>query len=604
MLNKTNMLNKVLLFSVLLVATLIVATVIAILVLTRQPIPASQAIINANIITLDKKNQVAQAMLIHKNRIVQVGSNQQIKAKIQSDTVIHDLQGKTVVPGFIDAHGHFPGSALATLNVDLNSPPIGTIKSIDELLTALKNKASNTSTNHWILGVGYDDTLLAEKRHPTRKELDLAVPDHPVFLWHVSGHMGVANSAALKIAEIEEQSEPPEGGAYVRDPISGKLNGLLEETAITDIQMMAMDFSIMNFFRMIKSASYDYAKVGVTTAQSGAVTYEIAQGLYFGSRLGLIPMRLELWPLFDELGPQLLDGSVAKNSFQSDKVNLGAIKMMADGSIQGYTGYLSQPYHVPPAHSSDRTSEQASDRTSDPASDQATPGTENEYRGYPRVPKDELIDWVDKYHRAGFQLAIHGNGDASIDDILSAIELAQMKTPRDDTRHIIVHAQMARPDQLDKMNHLGVTPSFFVAHTYYWGDRHRDIFIGPERTARISPTATAMNKNVRFSLHLDTPVVPMDPLFLLWTATQRLSSSGQSIGPDERINPLAALRAITIDAAWQIHQEDNRGSLEVGKYADLVVLSQDLLQFPELLKDIEVELTMVGGQTIYPKKRS
>ena len=155
------------------------------------------------------------------------------------------------------------------------------------------------------------------------------------------------------------------------------------------------------------------------------------------------------------------------------------------------------------------------------------------------------------------------------------------------------------PTTVDRMRSLGITPSFYVAHTYYWGDRHRDIFMGPERASRMSPTATALELGLRYSIHLDTPVVPMDPMLLVWSAVNRVSTSGQIIGPNERISAIAALRAVTIDAAWQIHQEDNRGSIEAGKFADLVVLTENPALHPSRIRDIAVDRTVVGGRTIY-----
>ena len=355
---------------------------------------------------------------------------------------------------------------------------------------------------------------------------------------------------------------------------AGQLTGLMEENAAEAVQRLAMNFSVTDGFKMMKIAGEEYARAGVTTAQSGAVDHRFSQGINIASQIGLIPMRMELWPLFNDFGPGLLDGSLQASDFESDRVNIGAIKIIADGSIQGYTGYLQQPYFVP-FH-----------------------GDES-YRGYPRTARTELFGWVEKYHSKGYQLAIHGNGDASIEDIIDAIEAAQSKYPREDSRHIIIHAQMARQDQLERMARLGITPSFFVAHTYYWGDRHRDIFMGPERAARMSPTASALALGLPFTIHLDTPVVPMDPLMLVWTAVNRLSSSGQVMGEAERISVIEALKAVTITAAWQIFEEDNRGSISPGKYADLVVLSANPLDQPTTLKDINVLLTMVGGRTIF-----
>lgn len=563
------------------IALIFVVAATLMVLLKQEPAPPSQAFINGAILTMDATNTQAEAVLIEQQRIVAVGSNAQIKAQLDSSTVVHDLQGKTLIPGFIDAHGHFPGSGLSESGVDLNSPPIGHTQSIEQLLDTLKEHAANTPKGQWILGIGYDDTLLAEKRHPNREELDQALPDHPVFVWHVSGHMAVANSLALALANISESSTAPKGGVYAKDPDTGKLNGLLEESALNEIQMLAMDFGVLDFYTMVRIASRDYSRVGVTTAQSGAADLQMTQGLMIASQLGLIPMRLQVWPLFDQLGPKLLDGSVDKSQLETGKMQLGAIKIFSDGSIQGYTGYLTQPYHVAPIRDG---------HASDP-----------EYRGYPRMDKTSLIEWVEKYHGAGFQIAIHANGDAAIDDALAAIEQAQGKHPGTDSRHIIIHAQMTRPDQLDKMKELGVTPSFFVAHTYYWGDRHHDIFMGPTRAAAMSPTATALSKAVPFSIHLDTPVVPMKPLFLVWTAVNRMSSGGRVIGPEQRISALQALRAVTIDAAWQIHQEGNRGSIETGKFADLVVLDGNPLENPIAIKEIPVTMTMVGGRIIFPK---
>jgi predicted amidohydrolase YtcJ len=517
---------------------------------------------------------IVEAVAIERDRIVAVGSRAEVDRYIQAGAQVHDLEGRTLLPGFIDAHGHFPGSGLRVIGVDVNSPPIGNTRTISDLTAALEAKAAETDAGKWIFGFGYDDTLLAEKRHPTREDLDAASSDHPIFIMHVSGHMLVANSLALELAGIDENTPNPDGGVIVKDPETGRLTGLLEENAAKPLQVIAADFSVWDFIAMVENAAAEYARVGVTTAQSGAVSLQLAQGLNWASRLGMIPFRLELWPLFDELGPQLLDGSVDPASLASDRVRLGAIKIIADGSIQGFTGYLSEPYHVP-FH-----------------------GDPN-YRGYPRVSRDELVDAVSRYHEAGFQLAIHGNGDASIDDIIYAVGEAQRNHPREDARTIVIHSQMAREDQLDEMKRLGMTPSFFSAHTYYWGDRHWSTFMGPDRASRMSPTKSALDRDLRFSVHLDTPVTPMIPVLAVWSTVNRISTGGRVIGKAERIGPMQALRAVTIDAAWQIFRDEDLGSIEVGKLADLVVLDGNPLEQPAAIRDLEVVRTLVGGVTIY-----
>jgi predicted amidohydrolase YtcJ len=215
------------------------------------------------------------------------------------------------------------------------------------------------------------------------------------------------------------------------------------------------------------------------------------------------------------------------------------------------------------------------------------------------IPPDKLFSQVSALHRAGYQIAIHGNGDESIEDILDAFEAAQREHPVADPRMILIHAQMAREDQVARMKALGVTPSFFSAHTWYWGDRHRDIFMGSERAAVISPTGWAPQYGVRFSSHLDTPVTPMLPLQAIWSQVHRITHGGDVLGPQQRIDVMDALRAVTIDAAWQVFQEDNRGSLEPGKYADLVVLSGSPLENPLELRELAVQRTVVGGVTVY-----
>ena len=539
--------------------------------------PASQVFLGGAILTMDPNHPIAEAVAIERDRIVAVGSRADVESYVRAGTQVHDLHGQILLPGFIDAHGHFPGSGLAVVGVDLNSRPIGNTRTIGDVMAALKAKAAETKPGEWIFGFGYDDTLLTEMRHPTRDELDAASSDHPIFLMHISGHMGVANSLALEEAGIAEDTPDPNGGVIVKDPNTGRLTGLLEENAATPVQLMAMGYSAWDFIAMVKDAADEYARVGVTTAQSGAVTLQLAKGLLMASRLGLIPFRLELWPIFDELGLQLLDGSVDPESLSNDRVRIGAIKIIADGSIQGFTGYLSEPYHVP------------------------FKGDPN-YRGYPRVSREDLVDIVRKYHEADYPLAIHGNGDASIDDIIYAVGEAQRLHPRADARTIVIHSQMARLDQLDDMKRLGMTPSFFAAHTYYWGDRHWSTFMGPERAARMSPTKSALDRGLRFSVHLDTPVTPMLPLLAVWSAVHRISTGGRVIGEAERIDPMQALRAVTIDAAWQIFREDELGSIEVGKLADLVVLDGNPLERPDAIRDLAVVQTVVGGVTIYPRE--
>lgn len=537
--------------------------------------PKSQVFINGQVLTMDDNNSIAEAIAIQDDRILAVGSTSDIQTHINDNTVIHDLQGKTLIPGIIDAHGHFPGSGISVISADLTSPPVGNIHNVAQLQERLLQRVKDKKQGEWITGFGYDDTLLAEHRHPTRQELDAVSTDHPIYITHVSGHMGVANSLALEMADYDRNTPDPEGGVIVKDE-HGELTGLLEETAGQKLSFLTMDISPSEFYNILTTAGDEYASKGVTTTQSGAVDGTMLKGLYGASQLGLIPLRLELWPLYNKLGEKILSGELDLDDYNSDRVRTRTVKIIADGSIQGFTGYLSHPYHTP------------------------FRGDE-EYRGYPTLPREKLADWATRFNKAGIQMAIHGNGDASIDDIIYAFGEAQKNHPLSDPRLILIHSQMAREDQLDEMKQLGITPSFFTAHTYYWGDRHRDIFMGPERAMRMSPTHSALERDLRFSVHLDTPVVPMDPMQMLWSTVNRLSSTGKVIGEEQRILPMQALRATTIDAAWQIFREKDLGSLEKGKLADLVVLDRSPLVDPLSIRDIEVMQTYVGGVKIFDR---
>lgn len=564
--------------ALLVVLALLAGLGVLVKIAIRVPAPPEhQVFINGDVLTMDKDNRIAQAISVRADRIEAVGTTDEMMALVTAQTEVVDLRGRTLLPGFVDAHGHFPYSGFGAMAADVSSPPVGTIRDIPQLLAEMKRWADRAEPGEWVMGMGYDDTLLLEQRHPTRAELDAVSSDHPIVVSHVSGHLMAVNSAALEVIGIDASTPDPEGGVIGRRPGSREPNGLLEETATKEIVTLLQDLTLPQVFQMIKAATAEYAAIGVTTAQSGGVSPQLAQGLSLFSKLGVIPLRLEVFPFQRDFAEALADGSYNPQDYDTDRLQMSAVKIIADGSIQGYTGYLSHPYHTP--------------YHGDP-----------QHRGYPAVPREELFAQVQAVHRAGYQLAIHGNGDESIEDILDAFEAAQSDYPREDPRMILVHSQMAREDQVARMKALGVTPSFFSAHTWYWGDRHRDIFIGPERAAAISPARWAQDHDLRFSSHLDTPVVPMQPLQAVWSQVFRQTYGGEVLGPEQRIDVMSALRAVTIDAAWQVFQEENRGSLEPGKYADLVVLSSNPLDDPMGMRDLQVERTLVGGATIFRRR--
>jgi predicted amidohydrolase YtcJ len=527
--------------------------------------------VNGVVVTLDAENRVAEGLAIAGDTIVAIGSSREMRNLVAKTTTIHDLGGRTVVPGLYAAHDHFPGSgALGLFTVDLNSPPIGAIRDMADLIAALKRKADATPPGRWVTGRGYDDTLLTEKRHPTRADLDQVSTQHPIWITHVSGHLGVGNSRALERASIDRRTKQPAGGRIQIDSTTGEPNGVIEES-LGLVTRHIPGRSAEDQLRATRAAAEQYARQGVTTAVLAGGSEQSIENLIGAVRADIIKFRIVT---MTSAGPAK-KAREAIEKLNSPLLKAGAIKLLQDGSIQGFTGYLSEPYYRP----GDRDAA---------------------YRGYSLRSRGALVTAVGELHRAGYQIAVHGNGDQAIDDILFAYEQAQQSMPRPDARHRIEHCQTARDDQLDRMKTLGVTPSFFVGHVYYWGDRHHDIFLGPERAARISPLASALARGVRFTVHDDTPVTPVNPLQLVWVATNRQTTGGRTLGPEQRIDSQQALRAVTADAAWQNHEEKIKGTLEVGKLADFVVLDGNPLKTPPAeLRKLRVLQTVVGGRTIY-----
>jgi len=529
---------------------------------------------NGSIITMNMQNSVVEAMAVRQGRIVGVGNTDEISRRYGRGASVVDLKGKTVVPGFVDAHSHFPasGAFIQGHMEDLNSPPIGDVQNIEQILDKLRTQAERKKPGQWLLGMGYDDTLLPENRHPTKEELDQVSTEHPIWIYHISGHLGVANSLGLALAGIDSETPNPDGGVIDHDPLTGELTGLLEENAKVFMDGVVQKTDIWTAYQIAIAASKQYLAAGVTTAQSGHHDALKTMAMILMGNLNLLPLRLVVWTNSD-VGDKRAEGrfnNFFTRIFRKNWVSLGAVKLVVDGSIQGYTGHLTEPY--------------ASDFHGD-----------SEWRGYPTLPRDELVAQVSKYHEAGLQIAIHGNGDAAIDDIIYAYRVAQKNNYREDARPLIVHSQMAREDQLDAMAELNMVPTFFGLHTYYWGDRHRDRFIGPERAKRISPARSAQERGIRFSLHSDTPIVPMNPLLMVWNAVNRITSSGEVLGEEQTIDVMAALRAVTIDAAWQVFEAKSRGSIEKGKLADFVVLSDNPLENPKTIDQIQVMETYIGG---------
>lgn len=530
---------------------------------------------------MDSRNSIVDALAVHNDIILGVGSVEELAPFIEEQTQKIDLCQKTMLPGFFDAHSHFMRAGMYDKYfVNIFARPIGDMESHEDILKKLKEVADKTPKGEWILGIGYDDTALQEKRHFTLEEIDALLPDHPVFLRHISGHSAFCNSLALKLAHVDENTPNPPGSVYCKDK-DGQLTGLVEEpTAMEHILSFAPPMNEEKWLASLDHINNVYLEQGITTAHEGGTTTQMFNTYLSAQQKSLLKVRVQILPRVTGFDTSLVQSTQAGSQLGSDNMlSLGAMKLFQDGSIQAYTAYLSNPYH-------DVIADQISDK--------------DEWRGYPIFDTLDFNERIKQYHKAGWQIAIHGNGDDAIEEIINAIELAQKEYPRNDARHIIIHCQTVRSDQLDRIKRLGIVPSFFVTHTYYWGDRHRDIFLGEERAKRISPLKSALTRKIPFSLHNDTPVTPISPLMSVWSAVNRITSSGEVLGEYQRISVIDALRSITYWSAYQFHEEDKKGSLEPQKWADMVILAENPLQVEKTrIKDIKVLTTIVGNKAVY-----
>jgi len=539
-------------------------------------IKTSTLYINGPILTMEDDTPTAEAVLITGDRITAVGREADLRATMPDDTQVVDLQGQTLMPAFIDPHGHFPDPGFIELfRVDLSAPPRGDCVDMASALARLSARAADTPEGEWIMGVLFDNTAVAEGRMPTGAELDSVSTRHPIWVIHASGHNGVANSMALADQGLARDTPDPTGGRYGRDPETGALTGLISGMwamrALGDTEFL---IDREKFWQGFGACRDDYLAHGVTMAQNSWVTMallehfaSLPQGHDPGIDLVLLPQ--------GELEPGLSTGPDAFDWPDTPYFDFGPRKLFADGAFQLQTAWLSQPYHRP-----------------------ANPETPS---GTPYCDPDVLRAEMSKLHQMGFQIHCHSNGDAASDLFLQIVGELQESAPRDDHRHTIIHGQVMRDDQLALAAKLGVTVSFFPAHVHFWGDRHYDTFLGPERAENISPCGSALRHGVRFTIHNDASVTPTRPLHLAHCAVNRVTAGGRVLGEDQRISAMAALRAQTIDAAWQVFQEDVRGSLTPGKLADLVILSRNPLETPEEIAQVQVVQTIRRGAVAWQK---
>lgn len=503
---------------------------------------------NGNIITLGED---ANAVVIEDDLIVGVGDYHKL---YEEGMRVVDLKGCTLMPSFIDAHSHLSGYATSLLQVSLDH-----CQSIDDVIQKIKDYIKkNHKDNQFVMCKGYDHHQLKEKRHILKKELDEISSVIPIIIQHQTGHCGVMNSAAFKLLHISQDTIMPEGGKIRYE------DGFLEETAFTYYLQKAPMPSLKELKKAYQKAQYVYASYGITTVQDGMIVdglkdiYDmlLKNDVFYLDVVGYVGFEARQF---------------MKTFYQYIKhyhlhFKIGGYKMFLDGSPQNKTAWTIEPYQD---------------------------GT----YGYPTLTNEQLQKYLKQAIQENLQVLVHCNGDQAIQHYLDQYE----KVCQQDIRPVIIHAQMMRPSQMQQAHQLHMIPSFYVAHVYYFGDIHKEN-MGNKRAQSISPLASALKHHLLFTIHQDSPVLEPDMLKSLWIATQRQTKSGDILGVEECISPLEALKAMTINAAYQYHEENMKGSLKVGKKADMVILSDNPLTIPsQHIKDIKVITTIKDGKMIYQK---
>lgn len=524
-----------------------------------------------------------------------------------------NLEGRTLMPSFIDPHSHFTACANATMEADL-----GPASSFADIVRIVREfiKRENIPAGQWVKAGGYDHNRLAELAHPDRHVLDEAAPEHPLMIQHQSGHMGVFNTLGLKLLGVDANTEAPQGGMIAVE--NGEPTGYLEENAFVQYQKKVPMPSPEAFLKAYRKAQELYASYGITTVQEGMMNAQLG-GLYqLMLRAGFLKLDLVAYMDLRD-ADKLMEQFPGHVKQYRHHMKLGGYKMFLDGSPQGRTAWLREPY-LPeagggvaagdgavagdgPAAGDDvaagdgmAAGDDAAARGDVAASDVAA------YRGYPTLTDDQVYANLKLAEEQDLQILAHCNGDGACEQYLRAYGKVMNDLPDrqpGDIRPVMVHAQLLGLDQLDRLKSLNVIPSFFVAHVYHWGEIHvRNL--GEERASHISPAGSALKKGIRFTFHQDAPVIRPDMFETVWCAVNRRTRDGRLLGADERIPVLEALKAVTINGAYQYFEEDKKGSLAPGKLADLVVLDRNPLKVPEKeIRDIRVLATIKEGTEIY-----
>ena len=556
-----------------------IATALALLAVTA-PVAAQDTTLyrGGTIVTMDgNMPQTVEAVVAKDGKIAFVGSETEARKAAGPSVVVRDLGSATMLPGFVDAHSHFTTATMSAGGLDLRSSDLPAVIDISGLQGAIRNHiaARSIPPSGWVIVWQYDQEGLAEKRHITRAELDAVAPDRKILLLHVSLHGAVANSAALAAAGIDENTPVPPGGMMLRDE-TGKLNGVLLEKAMFLAVAKLPQPTVEQKLAALDAAQNAYFAEGYTHAQDGATQPADIAFLTSPAARERLKIDLALLPFSPGLDALLADPDLMFGTYR-DHVKFQGIKFVLDGSVQARTGYFTRDYA------------------------RGSPDGNHPWHGQPIVSEQEFCAQARKVHDRGWQIFAHANGDAAIDMAISCFDTLGIKAA-DDRRPVVIHSQFQRRDQLPAYARIGVGPSYFSNHAWYWGDVHRTNFPA-EVVDFISPLRSARAAGLTPSNHSDYSVTPLDTRFMLWTSMSRTSPTGVVSGEGERLGAYEALQALTTGPAWQAFEEDRKGRIKAGMLADFVILDKNpLTTSVDGIKAIKVLETIKEGRSVWKVK--
>ena len=535
---------------------------------------ADKIFLGGDIITVDDKNPEAQAVAVRNGKILAIGSETEVLKYEGSNTEVIDLKGNTLLPGFIDIHTHPILSAKTAETIDISG---FNHKNQAEVMESLKKGIEEKSRGEWVIAYGWDPAILRNLEAPTLDELDQMAPENPLFIIAQTQHSGFANSLTLEAAGITKDTPDPEGGYFDKDE-NGELTGLIVEVgAMTKLVNAAPQYPRSAYLYLLTKQMETYSKAGYTTIVAPGLQPLIPkhiQSLQEVAEHPNAPVRVLTYPLFDRL-----EKTDFKPSEGNQKFKVLGPKFWIDGSPYAGGMAMNEPYL-------------------DNEFTRNKLGIKPGEKGHLTYDDERLFFLVDKFHKEGWQIAAHIQGERAAKQFLDAVEKAQQSFPRKDYRHRMEHNALVTSEQLKRAFRLGVTPSFYIDHIYYYGDALKEVIVGPKRASRFMPINSAKKAGHRFTIHTDSPSSPIGVLREMRVAVTRKTRSGKYVlGRDEAITVDDAIKAVTINAAWQIFEEDTRGSLKVGKLADFTVLSRNLKKIPpEEWKSVEIIGTYLSGE--------